>query len=742
MPADVSQVDVELEGSGAASMPHEDPGAGRLALHRLLDAQLLCHMLFLLFLGSAFVRLVGFNAVSVWGMFCTYVLTEHLLGSAILVLLATRSLLRHSELLPPRVVRQVLGIAMCTLVSATLTVSATTWLHPHLMPPSRDIEEWVLHFGLNVHSAWVVGVSPVPDLTGGFFAGLLVVPIAAQLAYCTSQDVQRYYALGATTTVMIGVACSAATAITLAVVWRSRGARAGCHARRSEGVPTSSELPTDPQGPAAHLPARARRGQKPRATCLATMLCAFISFALATAFLLLLGYCGFKSRPVLLRLFPEGDYDVEVFDAAKQESFRGKVAIQGSVVQFTEPATPREVRALRRLTGKDGGGNSSATGNASNKSADVNRTKIVILDADRDRKFLVIPPRLNNGSSNQSKTDKGICLFAHLDVDMSKAIKSPTIQFVAKRVSENDTAVDSYSTGEHDIDVYRSKGQEGRTNLITINSAAGDRLTLKQTKESTGWVRVTELTCMEYSEDEGEEGGEVEAKVNTSELVNTTGFECSTEEFEAGDDDDAEAGQVAKELEETMPLAAEGPEGDDDPVNATALALANASAGRSLLDLGRFYGQHCGADNDAFKDGLCTTRNWWQCYRQRPPVDYLDRACFWHDYCLQVYQRPGWIWPAGLCLPQGNRCKCDFYFTWMVYWARFRCAPRCTAAATAIHATFQGLLSCWFPLKICWWIPHFSCGCRSCSCPRLYWRRVCIHLGNWCAPLGSGEVPF
>merc|ERR1712224_1035398 len=41
-----------------------------------------------------------------------------------------------------------------------------------------------------------------------------------------------------------------------------------------------------------------------------------------------------------------------------------------------------------------------------------------------------------------------------------------------------------------------------------------------------------------------------------------------------------------------------------------------------------------------------------------------------------------------------------------------------------------------------WLTNHWTCGCQSCSCPRFGWRRVCINLGPWCVPFGSGKVAF
>jgi hypothetical protein len=699
-----------------------------------VDVRCGCNVVILIFMALGCVRFTEYNIVTVYHMFCTYVLLGHTAASFIQVCMSAMSHLRCE--LRNEVLVWTWAVFICTLASATLTVSVTSIFHQHLAPLVYDVEDMLLHFGLNLHTFWLLLTFPTaaPRCAAVFKIALCVSPVMVQILYCMLQDVQQNYAIEPAAAVVIGCTCSAVTSGMLIRYWSRATQTAGVAAQHAKA------LSVEKQG---HESRKAHVFKLVR-----SLACGLFVFGLVATILLSLGYAGFARRPMLLHLFPEGEYEMNYHSQKHSEEVHAVVTIQGNKVQIVQDVRPDEERTIRRLLG----GNTAASDDDGSNKTTMNRSKIVVLDAEADppRKYFIIPPRNPNSSLNGSvnvseEQDGGLCFYSGLDEDMENAIKGPTIQFVAKRLSANET-VDSYATEEHNIDVYKSRGQDGRTNFIKINNSAGDEVTLRQTKESTGWIREVDIPCVEY-QDEGDAGDDVE--IDGEALANSTGLRCTAEDFAADEHEGELAGQeAAAELGEFIEdEALEMDMEDTSSGNATAVILFNASSNvsqlRELFSIDRFYGRWCGSANDGFKDGLCSPHRSGECWRKRPPIDRVDAACFYHDRCLQYHPTPRWTSPYGLCLPQGNRCMCDFKFVWQLYWAeRFFCrTAACHVAGNVIPMIFQ-LLSCWFPLKICFWVPHFRCGCRSCSCPRFGWRRVCINLGPWCVPFGSGKVPF
>merc|ERR1719158_2640993 len=91
---------------------------------------------------------------------------------------------------------------------------------------------------------------------------------------------------------------------------------------------------------------------------------------------------------------------MEAHGHSSKEMIHGTVMIRGSVVQIFPHITREEEEHLRRLEGNPSINNSFD--NASNETVQLNRTKVIILDADRARKYLVVPPRVNYSSSAAS----------------------------------------------------------------------------------------------------------------------------------------------------------------------------------------------------------------------------------------------------------------------------------------------------------------------------------------------------
>ena len=92
------------------------------------------------------------------------------------------------------------------------------------------------------------------------------------------------------------------------------------------------------------------------------------------------------------------------------------------------------------------------------------------------------------------------------------------------------------------------------------------------------------------------------------------------------------------------------------------------------------------------------------------------------------------------CQPIGNRCKCDTPFVWRAYLQIYACSSwSCRSHALQVFLTFYNLLSCWFPIRICFpWI-RFVCGCKWCTCPRIIFYLKCF-VFKTCAFFGSGLV--
>lgn len=118
----------------------------------------------------------------------------------------------------------------------------------------------------------------------------------------------------------------------------------------------------------------------------------------------------------------------------------------------------------------------------------------------------------------------------------------------------------------------------------------------------------------------------------------------------------------------------------------------------------------------------------------------LIRRFFLHMFITRCLMEAG----AGpwWCFPVGNRCSCDFRFVWSTAFYILACPSwQCRSNAAQAFTAFWHLLSCWFPIKICFkWI-WFSCGgCKVC-CPQIQIYSHCFTF-QMCAPFGSGKIPF
>eukprot|EP00112_Aurelia_sp_Birch-Aquarium-sp1_P023305 Seg689.2 transcript_id=Seg689.2/GoldUCD/mRNA.D3Y31 product="hypothetical protein" protein_id=Seg689.2/GoldUCD/D3Y31 len=159
------------------------------------------------------------------------------------------------------------------------------------------------------------------------------------------------------------------------------------------------------------------------------------------------------------------------------------------------------------------------------------------------------------------------------------------------------------------------------------------------------------------------------------------------------------------------------------------------------------HGNWCGAYTGGYENhckkqkGVCRapyTKVHDQCKQCCPVVDEIDGHCMEHDRCLMEHG-PG----PSACLPQGNRCICDFNLYLGAVKSATMCSKSgqsdCASASRTISIVFSSLLSCWFPTKVCFNGLKVQCGCSACSCPSVKTVKTCISF-KFCVPFGSGKV--
>lgn len=158
-----------------------------------------------------------------------------------------------------------------------------------------------------------------------------------------------------------------------------------------------------------------------------------------------------------------------------------------------------------------------------------------------------------------------------------------------------------------------------------------------------------------------------------------------------------------------------------------------------------WYGNWCGpyqGGYNSYPNSSCNGVCWLStsyvnsaCRRCLPTKDGLDAACMEHDRCVFHHGRGPW-W----CQPIGNPCKCDSPFVWRAFYQIWLCPSlSCRFHALQVYLTFKHLLSRWYPVRICFpWI-RIKCGCKWCTCPRVYIYWKCIEF-KMCFFFGSGEV--
>ncbi len=425
---------------------------------------------------------------------------------------------------------------------------------------------------------------------------------------------------------------------------------------------------------------------------------------------------------------------------------------------------PRDVvrRLLKRMA-VDGNISDSAVEEALNATpVTLNRTMITMVDQlNRQRYEITLPPAalLNSSASNGSadsprasfNLSKGVCLMSNLtdseEVHATESILN-SLDLISSNVTADGDMHDVAQSKENGalVETY-TRGISGLIYHVRVTTSGGDVIDVRLFENSSRVLHLLDdtdstrqLKCIHTN---------ITQPNSTESNATSPAVAKAYAEAITQDDiiDPARQGahialeELAAEASRNSTPAPRGHRRDDRYCKASP---SNVN------------GNYCGSDADPWKDGsdpchvtcrdeLSQVGTMNRCLACKPSTSSVDLACARHDYCLQQNPTPSYL---SWCLPQGNRCSCDFSLTLAAMASvlglqdEMSCGGNCKCVASAISVVFQ-LLSCWKPVRIsiCIPIPYFTCGCRSCRCPRFGFRCHYLTISfAICVPLGSGKV--
>jgi len=397
----------------------------------------------------------------------------------------------------------------------------------------------------------------------------------------------------------------------------------------------------------------------------------------------------------------EGEADIETNDGGK-EVYNIKVDFHKKIVQLTFISQTHGIKSRKRR-------------DTDEENPSVNFTKTVIQDYKNKRLYFIVPGKNGTTKCLRSKLEGEMIPRDLLKHARNEEIPTETKGRVAQRLrfaddSEADVLVPS--ANETQNLVYRGNGWN-----ISMHSRRESELNLTD---------VTNYTCFEY--------------------------EQTTNKIEDAFYSSEQAKYVVENLSE---LHQQKLRSISAAFNSTDLA-SNTSQSHSrhrrniMEKLSRWshgnwcgaytggYENHCGKVNRDCKAPYNKVHD--ACKRCNPVTDEIDAYCMEHDRCL-LEHGPG----PSACVPQGNRCSCDFQLVLGAAVSAMQCAvngkSECVKAAASITLLFRFVLSCWFPTNICFPSVKIVCGCSACSCPSLTTTKICVPF-KFCVPFGSGKIPW
>lgn len=358
----------------------------------------------------------------------------------------------------------------------------------------------------------------------------------------------------------------------------------------------------------------------------------------------------------------------------------------------------------------------------------INATKIVIQDYNARRKYFIVPEHGNSTTK---------CIYTDLEGDMipRHLLKHATLK--SESVEGNMTHILFQVDNDTDVDVYRAKGYNGKIYEVYLHLPNGS-IHMRSREKEMNFTDYKQLNCYRYIE-ENDTIEEAFHRSNDSKL-----YQESTESA------DPETEKTIQETSSNLTQLLNQSTSFSNESLANQLSMTSRRRRRREIgwrggSLDWWYGNWCGPYQGGYNrypksscNGVCwrtTSHVNSACRRCLPTKDGLDEACMEHDRCVIHHGRGPW-W----CQLIGNPCKCDSPFVWRAFYQIWRCPSlSCRFHALQVYLTFKHLLSCWYPVRICFpWI-RITCGCKWCTCPRVYIYWQCIEFKR-CAFFGSGEV--
>lgn len=451
---------------------------------------------------------------------------------------------------------------------------------------------------------------------------------------------------------------------------------------------------------------------------------AFIGIALALVAILSAYVAGkFDSYPDLPEIM-EGEATFTT-DDGEGEHFHIMIDYKKKVIQLTSFYDLETFSSSvgRRLMSFEE--NKTANGTA------FNGTKIVIQDFITQRKYFIVP---ENGKSTTK------CIYTDLEGEMipRHLLKHATLK--SESVDGNMTHILFQVDNDTDVDVYRAKGRYGKIYEIFLHLPNGT-VHMRSKEQEMNFTDYKRLNCYRYIE-ENDTIEESFYHSNDSKL-----YQESIASPDPWIDKNLRRMKSFNKTQfenETKSLF-----NDTEASHPPIMSRRRRGIGWRNGFIDWWYANWCGPYQGGYTDNpnrsckpLCDRTTSYvnqDCRNCLPPLDTLDDACMEHDRCIIDVTKnegdgPWW------CQPIGNPCRCDTPFVWRAFRQIFSCSSSsCRIHAFQVFYAFFNLLSCWFPIKLCFpWI-KFVCRCKWCSCPiiEIHWRCIVFKM---CAFFLSGIV--
>eukprot|EP00794_Sanderia_malayensis_P005222 gene5222-5878_t len=453
-------------------------------------------------------------------------------------------------------------------------------------------------------------------------------------------------------------------------------------------------------------PAEGIVSEKKKSSCHLTkkskIIAVLLGIALAAAVILSLYFTGMFSDAPKLPDALEGK--------ASFSSDHGAKEIYGLKIDFTEKIIQFDL--LQEIS--IGHSNKNRRRRDVEEDNKLGMKKIVIQDFKNLKKYILIP-----GKNSTTKCLKADMKGNMIPQDLLKSAKSEEVSDEMKnrilkrlRFGDNSEADVMASDGNETQNIiYRGHGWN-----MTMHSKDKGRLNLTDVKN---------LECFDYHE----ETNSIDEKF----------YETDQSKYIIDDLTELQRAEI-KNLSQFINNSADLPINNNNANN-------HVRQRRNILDrLARWsHGNWCGAYTGGYENHCkphCKApfdKVHDNCKQCNPTIDELDKHCMEHDRCLQQ-SGPG----PSACLPQGNRCTCDFNLVIGAMRSGTLCASQgkadCVTSSRTIAFVFSNLLSCWFPTDVCFPVIKVTCGCSSCSCPSLKKETFCVKNMKLCVPFGSGKV--